>query len=93
MAVQIDSRRLIVSGRVQGVGFRYFTQKMAKKHEIKGMVRNLADGRVEIMAEGNVDDLLRFTLAIRKGPPASAVEGVHQEELPLCHFAEFRILR
>ncbi|HMT07932.1 MAG TPA: acylphosphatase [Pyrinomonadaceae bacterium] len=47
------ARHLFISGLVQGVGFRFFAQRSAARHQVKGYVRNLADGRVEAWAEGN----------------------------------------
>lgn len=67
---------LIVSGRVQGVGFRWFTEREALKRKIRGYVRNLEDGRVEILAQGDSLALAGFAEAIRRGPPASRVERV-----------------
>ena len=53
------------SGRVQGVGFRYMTKSIATGFEIAGTVRNLSDGRVELIAEGNREELEAFLVAIR----------------------------
>jgi acylphosphatase len=56
---------LFYSGRVQGVGFRYSVRKVADGFEITGTIRNLADGRVELVAEGSQDELDGFRKAIR----------------------------
>jgi acylphosphatase len=56
----------LYSGRVQGVGFRYTVKKVASGFEIAGTVRNLADGRVELLAEGLRDELEAFREAIRE---------------------------
>lgn len=63
----MDRRRVQVfySGRVQGVGFRYQTRQLAAGYEIVGTVRNLSDGRVELVAEGSVAELNAFRQAIR----------------------------
>lgn len=58
---------LIFTGRVQGVGFRYFAQMTAAKFEITGYVRNASNGNVEIEAQGNEDDINKFILALKKG--------------------------
>ena len=68
-----------VTGRVQGVGFRYWTQKNAKKLGLKGYANNLADGRVEVCMlgeEGSVHELLAL---LRKGPPLAKVTDVYWE--------------
>jgi acylphosphatase len=70
---------LVVSGRVQGVGFRYYAANRARVHGIAGWVRNSYDGRVEIEAEGPRGDLELFLAEIRKGPPASHVTHVSEE--------------
>lgn len=54
------------SGRVQGVGFRYQTRNLATGFEVAGTVRNLLDGRVELIAEGSRDELEAFRIAIRE---------------------------
>lgn len=57
--------RILYSGRVQGVGFRYTTKNTAMGYEVTGMVRNLADGRVELIAEGAREELEAFQAGIR----------------------------
>jgi acylphosphatase len=77
------AKRFLVSGRVQGVGFRYFTQAAADRDGLTGWVRNLPDGRVEVFAEGDAEALTRFERAVRAGPSGARVAGVHVEnELP-----------
>jgi acylphosphatase len=68
-----------VSGRVQGVGFRYFTQAAAAQHGVCGWVRNLPDGRVEISAEGDAEAIERFEGQIRQGPRGARVDAVETE--------------
>jgi acylphosphatase len=68
--------RVVVSGRVQGVGFRASAQQVARRLDLAGWVRNLADGRVELEAEGPpavIDQLLDW---LRKGPSLARVDGV-----------------
>jgi acylphosphatase len=74
------ARRFLISGRVQGVGFRYFTQDAARRENIHGSVRNLSDGRVEATAEGDADAMERFERALRHGPP-----GAHVEQIDIDH--------
>jgi acylphosphatase len=68
------ARRYVVSGRVQGVGFRYFTQAAAVRAGIGGWVENLPDGRVAIAAEGEAEAVERFERDIRHGPPGARVD-------------------
>ncbi len=69
--------RARVEGRVQGVGFRYFVAQKAEEYGVKGWVRNRWDGTVEIEAEGDVEQLNRFSLAVRKGPRGAFVSDLH----------------
>jgi len=76
------ARRYVISGRVQGVGFRFFTEAAARREGLHGWVRNLADGRVEIEAEGDAEALERFERHIRHGPAGARVENVEINEEP-----------
>jgi acylphosphatase len=69
-------RRYLISGRVQGVGFRFFTQEAAAREGVHGWVRNLADGRVEVAAEGDQEALDRFENRLRQGPPGARISHV-----------------
>jgi acylphosphatase len=69
------ARRYLISGRVQGVGFRYFTQAAAGREGVHGWVRNLSDGRVEAYADGDAEAMERFERALRHGPPGARIEG------------------
>ena len=70
------ARRLVISGRVQGVGFRYFTQETAAREGVTGWVRNLPDGRLEAQLEGESDSVTRVERAIRQGPRGARVDHV-----------------
>ena len=70
------ARSYIVSGRVQGVGYRFFVHRAAAIEGVHGWVRNLPDGNVEIRAEGDASVLERFERKIRQGPPSARVEDV-----------------
>lgn len=74
--------RIIVRGRVQGVGFRYFTQREAQRLGISGWVRNLPTGEVEVLADLPPGARSRFLAALRQGPPASEVDGLAVEPAP-----------
>lgn len=68
--------RAIISGRVQGVGFRMFVLEAARRHKCLGWVRNLPDGRVETEAEGNEDALTELLTELYRGPVLSRVEDI-----------------
>ena len=76
------ARRFVVSGRVTGVGFRYFTQDVARREGLTGVVRNLPDGRLEAIAEGEAESVTRFEMALRRGPARARVEDVVVDALP-----------
>lgn len=67
---------VIISGRVQGVFFRYETQSEARRRGLCGWVRNLRDGRVEALFEGEKEDVERLVEWCRKGPPMAKVKDV-----------------
>jgi len=69
-------RRYVVSGRVQGVGFRAFTQTAAVREGVRGWVENRPDGSVAIGAEAEPEALDRFERHIRRGPPGARVDHV-----------------
>ncbi|MBI4161590.1 MAG: acylphosphatase [Acidobacteria bacterium] len=75
-------KRFFVAGRVQGVGFRWFVRDAAEQLGIQGFVRNLADGRVEVLAEGAADRLEALARALRRGPAGARVEAVEEREEP-----------
>ena len=86
------ARRLTIGGRVQGVGFRYFTQEAATREGVTGWVRNLADGGVEAYLEGESEAVMRVERAIRQGPRGARITTVEvgiQE--PSGCFSEFSI--
>lgn len=73
---------LIVSGRVQGVGYRYFTYERASSMGLTGWVRNLSNGSVEIRATGQDEDIGEFIYQIKRGPSFSRVSDVVLFEEP-----------
>lgn len=74
-----QARRYFVSGMVQGVGFRYFTQDAAEKLHIGGFVRNLRDGRVEVFAMGTSQQHAELRAILERGPRFSSVSAVQEE--------------
>lgn len=73
--------RIRVSGRVQGVGFRWFTRKAARELGLTGQVRNLPDGRVEVEVAGDPQQLAAFRERLREGPPGSRVTDLDEQEM------------
>ena len=70
------ARRLVISGHVQGVGFRWFTKDAARREGLTGWVRNLPDGRVEALVEGEAEAVTRLERAVRQGPGGARVKTV-----------------
>jgi acylphosphatase len=86
------ARRYLISGRVQGVGFRFFAERAARREGLHGWVRNLPDGRVEAAAEGDVDAVDRFEGHLRHGPSGARVDHLDVEDtVPEGHYAGFSI--
>ena len=88
----IVARKFIISGIVQGVGFRFFTQRAAARHQVLGYVRNLKDGRVEALAEGNANAVEDFKHDLTAGPTFSKVDEIEELVLePSNLYTSFRI--
>lgn len=82
----------VVSGHVQGVGFREYIQRSADKYELTGWVRNRQDGTVELVAQGVPDSLKEFIECVNEGALGSAVEGVSVDwRTAKRHYEEFSI--
>jgi acylphosphatase len=89
MATNRIARRYFISGIVQGVGFRYFTQDEAERLHLSGYVRNLRDGRVEAYAVGSPENLARLRTILERGPRGAMVQHVVEESAELdAKFAE-----
>jgi acylphosphatase len=73
------ARRYLIGGRVQGVGFRMFTESLAGVEGLHGWVRNLHDGRVEVRFEGEQESVDRAESRLRRGPPGARVESFSVE--------------
>lgn len=74
-----QARRYFVSGMVQGVGFRYFTQEEAERLKLCGYVRNLLDGRVEVYAMGSSEQLDKMRSVLERGPSGAIVTDIREE--------------
>ncbi len=86
------ARKYIISGTVQGVGYRFFTQRAAARHQVLGYVQNLKDGRVEALAEGDARAVEEFKHELLTGPSYSNVEDIEETVLePSNLYTSFRI--
>ncbi len=80
----------IITGRVQGVGFRFFVIRNAKQLGLAGWVRNRTDGAVEIIAEGDKQDLQRLVSKLKIGPPTAWIEDISMQwRAPEDNFVDF----
>ncbi|MCF7870180.1 MAG: acylphosphatase [Candidatus Omnitrophica bacterium] len=87
----IKQYRLFFSGTVQGVGFRFTARALAKKHKVKGWVKNLSDGRVEIIAEAEKDNIDNFISELKK-IFKHKISGIEKKEnKPTQHCQGFRV--
>jgi acylphosphatase len=80
-ARQEHTVRWLISGRVQGVGFRWYAWSIAGRLGVRGWVRNRPDGSVEVMAQGTFGLLESFDSELRSGPPASRVDHVEKQQV------------
>lgn len=88
------ARKYFISGEVQGVGYRFFAQRAAAKHQIRGYIKNLTDGRVEALIEGNETAVNAFRLDLAAGPAYSKVGEIEELVLePSGIYSTFRIER
>ena len=81
-----------VYGRVQGVGFRYFTWRQAQKLGVYGTVRNCLDGSVEVIAQGTLEAIAQLSTWLHQGPPSANVERVLQSDIEVRDYPDFRVL-
>ncbi len=84
------SVRLYIDGTVQGVFFRMFVKENAERHNVKGFVRNLEDGRIEVFLEGDSDDVNKMIELCKKGPKHSQIRKV---EIKPERFQDFRVFK
>jgi len=88
------ARRFLIKGEVQGVGYRFFAQRAAARHQITGYVKNRDDGSVEAWAEGPPDNVEAFKHDLATGPRFANVVQVEEVNLdPTGEFSSFRIER
>ena len=77
------SKKFVISGRVQGVGFRFFAERVANQLGIHGYVKNLWDGNVEVYAIGDTASLEELKRHLAEGPRSSHVSGVEESDEPV----------
>ncbi|MES0488560.1 MAG: acylphosphatase [Leptospirales bacterium] len=77
----MEARHYIIMGKVQGVGYRFFVQNIARELALVGWVQNMPDGNVECAVMGNDQELEIFEKKIRKGPPLSRVVNMQRDKL------------
>lgn len=88
--------KLLISGRVQGVGFRHFTKTNARDLGLNGWVRNLDSGEVEVLLQGKEENALNMVEMLREGPMPAKVDDlklVHKKENPDNVEGSFRVKR
>jgi acylphosphatase len=91
---EVRALHLVIGGKVQGVGFRWFVRTAARALGLSGRVRNLPDGRVEVRVAGAPERLAVFLERMREGPPASRVTEIEERELsPVPDWGGFDIDR
>lgn len=89
--MQDITRHYLISGRVQGVGYRRFAAHLAYELDLKGWVRNLHDGRVEAVARGPEAFLKDFEQRLRKGPPHGRVDSLSVEDWAHADETDFEV--
>jgi acylphosphatase len=89
----VIARRAVISGRVQGVGFRFFAERAAREAGVRGWVRNLPDGSVETVAEGQEEAVAVYLDRLRRGPMGSKVTAVAAYDVQFAHYESFEITR
>jgi len=87
------SVRLYVTGTVQGIFFRVFIKENADKLNLKGFVRNLNDGRIEVFLEGGIDDVQKMIDICKKGPKHAIIRDIEIKPESFQSYTEFKILR
>ena len=85
------STRLFLTGTVQGIFFKQFIKEHADKNNIKGFLRKLEDGRVEIFLEGNQDNVDAMAEICKRGPQHSNIRNIEQKEEKFQDFKDFKI--
>jgi acylphosphatase len=91
LMADLQTRRYVISGRVQGVGFRWFVEREAAQIGVAGWVRNRENGDVEVMATGTREQHGALRARLQQGPRAARVDQVSESPAPLLEVQSFRI--
>lgn len=93
MRLELVRVRVFASGRVQGVAYRFYAEKCAGRLSVTGWVRNLPDGRIEVLAEGSAENIEAFLDRLREGPRLGQVDGFDvRHEAATGEFPDFRVV-
>ena len=84
--------RMYITGTVQGIFFRAFVKENAEKYNVKGFVRNLEDGRIEIFLEGNNEDIDKMVELCKKGPKHAQIRNIEIKLEKFQDFKSFKVL-
>ena len=84
---------IFILGKVQGVFFRAFVKESAEKLNLKGFVRNLEDGRIEVFLEGGIDEVRSMIEICKKGPKHAMIRDVEVKPESFQGYSEFKVLR
>ena len=87
----MTGRHVFYEGRVQGVGFRWTTKNLARGYDVTGSVRNLPDGRVELLVSGELDEVEAFLEAIAESDLKSHIKNVDTRAIPPLNVSGFEI--
>ena len=86
------ARKFTISGEVQGVGYRFFAQRAAARHQVVGYVRNLPDGDVEVLVEGSLESIEGLKHDLASGPKSGRVRKMEELSIePTGEYSTFRI--
>ena len=88
---KIKAVKVNISGKVQGVGFRFYVEKNAKSKNVKGYVKNLSGGRVEAFFQGQEENIKEMIELCKKGPLTAEVEDINIEEQNPQELTSFRV--